>query len=58
MIRILLLLLLLLLLTFLSSQEGMVEKEIVLLYEEVHSRIKGNQTSLNEIEKQVGRFLE
>ena len=42
--------------TFLSSQEGMVEKEIVNLYEEVHSRIKGNQTSLNEIENQIDRL--
>lgn len=59
MIRILLLVIILLLFTFLSFEEGMIEKEkVVPLYEEIHNRIKGNQISLDEIEKQMNRLRE
>ena len=61
MIRILLLaiVILLLLFMFLSFAEGMVKREkVVPLYEEIHSRIKGNQVSLDELEKQMERLRE
>lgn len=59
MIRILLLVIILLLFTFLSFEEGMIEKKkVVPLYEEIHNRIKGNQISLDEIEKQMNRLRE
>jgi hypothetical protein len=61
MIRVLFLavIVLLLLFTFLSLEEGMIEREkVVPLYEEIHNRIKGNQISLSEIEKQIDRLRE